>query len=237
MSAAQRLAALRERIDAAAKRAGRSPESVTLLGVAKRIASESVAEAVKAGLGDVAENYVQEATGRREELIQMLESARNPPPRWHFIGQLQRNKARVVAAHFDLVHTVDREPLGAALDRHAGAADRRLDVLVQVNISGEAQKGGVAPEDTAALLTASRAWSHLRVAGLMTIPAPGDPEAVRPAFAALRQLRDELRGEHPDLRELSMGMSADFEVAIEEGATIIRVGTALFGPRSPAPGT
>ncbi len=233
MTAAERLAILRGRIDAAAKRAGRAPESVTLLGVAKRIASEAVAEAVGAGLRDVGENYVQEATGRREELIQMLEKARNPLPRWHFIGQLQSNKARVVATRFDLVHTVDRGKLGAALDRHAEGRERRLEVLVQVNTSGEAQKGGVAPEETRALLEASRGWSHLDVIGLMTIPAPAeDPEAVRPAFAALRALRDDLRGDHPDLRELSMGMSGDFEVAIEEGATIIRVGTALFGPRS-----
>lgn len=232
-AAVERLAALRERIDAAAARAGRSPGSVTLLGVAKRVASEAVAEAVGAGLRDVGENYVQEATGRRDELIQMLDKARNPSPHWHFIGQLQRNKARVVAEHFDLVHTIDREALGAALDRHAGAAGRRLDVLVQVNTSGEAQKGGVAPEETAALLDASHAWSHLRVVGLMTIPAPADdPEDARPAFARLRDLQGRLHAEHPDLRDLSMGMSGDFEVAIEEGATIIRVGTALFGPRT-----
>jgi pyridoxal phosphate enzyme (YggS family) len=131
-----------------------------------------------------------------------------------------------------VVHTLDREALGAALERGAEAAGRSLDVLVQVNTSGEAQKGGVAPGDAAALLDAARAWPHLRIRGLMTIPAAGDPEAVRPAFAGLRTLRDALRECHPDLRELSMGMSGDFEVAIEEGATIIRVGTALFGPRS-----
>ena len=225
-----RLAGLRGRIETAARRAGRDPAAVTLLGVAKRIASQAVADAVRAGLADVAENYVQEAVGRRDVLCALLPAG--PPPRWHFIGRLQRNKARAVAEHFDVVHTLDREALGAALERGAAAAGRRLEVLVQVNTSGEAQKGGVAPEQAAALLEAARAWHHLRVRGLMTIPAPADdPERSRPAFAALRALRDALRPDHPDLAELSMGMSGDFEVAIEEGATIIRVGTALFGPR------
>jgi pyridoxal phosphate enzyme (YggS family) len=223
---------LRERIAAAAERAGRAPGVVTLLGVAKRIAPEAVAEAVGAGLADVAENYVQEAVGRRDALCDLVARTGQAPPRWHFIGRLQRNKARVVAEHFEVVHTLDREALGAVLERGAEAAGRNLDVLVQVNTSGEAQKGGVAPGDAAALLDAARAWPHLRIRGLMTIPAAGDPEAVRPAFAGLRTLRDALRERHPDLRELSMGMSGDFEVAIEEGATIIRVGTALFGPRS-----
>jgi pyridoxal phosphate enzyme (YggS family) len=230
--AAARLAALRERIAAAAERAGRAPGAVTLLGVAKRSAPEAVAEAVGAGLADVAENYVQEAVGRRDALCDLVARTGQAPPRWHFIGRLQRNQARVVAEHFEVVHTLDREALGAALERGAEAAGRSLDVLVQVNTSGEAQKGGVAPGDAAALLDAARAWPHLRIRGLMTIPAAGDPEAVRPAFAGLRTLRDALRERHPDLRELSMGMSGDFEVAIEEGATIIRVGTALFGPRS-----
>jgi pyridoxal phosphate enzyme (YggS family) len=231
--AAARLANVRARIAAAAARAGRAPDTVTLLGVAKRIASDTVADAVNAGLADLGENYVQEAVGRRAELMALLSPAARPAPRWHFIGKLQRNKARVVAEHFDVVHTLDREALGVALERHATALGKQLEVLVQVNTSGEAQKGGVSPEDVADLLAASRAWSHLRVAGLMTIPAAAeDPERTRPAFAALRGLRDGLRPEHPELAALSMGMSGDFEVAIEEGATIIRVGTALFGPRT-----
>ena len=226
---AGRLEALEGRVAAAAARAGRDPAEVTLLGVAKRVAPERVAAALTAGLRDLGENYLQEAVERRGALGPEAGAAR-----WHFIGRLQRNKARAAAAHFDVVQTLDRASLGAALDRGAAAAGRRLDVLVQVNTSGEAQKGGVAPERLPELLDASRDWPHLRVAGLMTLPAAtADPEAARPAFAALRALRE--RTGHPELRELSMGMSADFEVAIEEGATIIRIGTALFGPR-PAPG-
>jgi pyridoxal phosphate enzyme (YggS family) len=159
------------------------------------------------------------------------------PPRWHFIGRLQRNKARHVAARFDLVETLDREALGDELDRRAAAAGRRLDVLLQVDVVGEPQKGGAKPEDLPALLERSRSWGALRVVGLMAIPLETQhPEHSRPAFARLRALRDALRDAPGagSLRALSMGMSADFEVAIEEGATIVRVGTALFGARQDA---
>jgi pyridoxal phosphate enzyme (YggS family) len=164
----------------------------------------------------------------------MLEESGHKAPRWQFIGQLQRNKARLVARDFDVIQTVDRESLGAELDRRAERLSRHLEVLLQVDLSGEERKGGAAPEDLPALLAASRRWPHLRVSGLMAIPEPSlDPEASRPAFARLRELRDALR-EHPGgehLVELSMGMSQDFEVAIEEGATIVRIGTAIFGAR------
>jgi pyridoxal phosphate enzyme (YggS family) len=235
MNAADPLAALRERVRAAASRAGRDPGSVTLLGVAKGVPSQRVVAAVRAGLADVAENYLQEATARRVELAQSFVQSDSTPPRWHFVGRLQRNKARRVAELFDVVHTLDRPELGLALERHAAALGRPLAALLQVNTSGEEQKGGAPPDRVRELLAASRAWSHLRITGLMAIPAASDdPERMRPAFAMLRGLRDSLRADHPDLRELSMGMSSDFEVAIEEGATIIRVGTALFGPRGPA---
>jgi pyridoxal phosphate enzyme (YggS family) len=231
---AGRLAAVRERVAAAAQRAGRPPQSVTLLGVAKRIGAEAVAEAVRAGLLDVGENYAQEAREKLPAVCRLLEGDGLPPPRWHFIGQIQRNKAGLLASRFDWVQTVDREAVGAALDRRAAAAGRALDVLLQIDLSGEPGKGGCDPEDAAALLAASRAWEALRVRGLMAIPAPtATAEASRPAFAALRRLRDALRGEPggAQLTELSMGMSRDFEVAIEEGATIVRVGTAIFGAR------
>jgi len=208
---------------------------VTLLGVAKGMPSARVAAAVRAGLTDVGENYLQEAAARRSELAGQLADTGTAMPRWHFIGRLQRNKARGVAERFDAVHTLDRRELGEALERGAAAAGRAIDALIQVNASGEAQKGGVAPDRVRALLDASAAWPHLRIAGLMAIPAAADdPERTRPAFAMLRALRDSLRADYPALAELSMGMSGDFEVAIEEGATIIRVGTALFGPREPA---
>jgi pyridoxal phosphate enzyme (YggS family) len=232
VNAAEALAALRARIDAAAARAGRNAGSVTLLGVAKGTPSERVVAAVCAGLTDVGENYLQEAAARRGDLAKQLAESGTAPPRWHFIGRVQRNKARAVAQLFDAVHTLDRGDLGDALERHAAEAQRTLDALIQVNVSGESQKGGVAPETAADLLAASAAWPHLRIRGLMAIPAENeDPERTRPAFAMLRALRDSLRGAHPELAELSIGMSSDFEVAIEEGATIIRVGTALFGPR------
>jgi len=227
------IAAVRACVRAAALRAGRSPESVALVGVAKRVASERVVAAIRAGLVHVGESYLQEAMARRAEIAKRLaEAGSTAEPQWHFIGRLQTNKARAVAQLFDVVHTLDRPGLGEALERHAADAGRTLDALIQVNTSGEAQKGGVPPDAVAALLAASAGWPHLRVVGLMAIPAAADdPEQVRPAFARLRALRDSLRPDHPALVELSIGMSADFEVAIEEGATIIRIGTALFGPR------
>ena len=233
---APRLAALRERIARAAQRAGRRADEIALVGVSKRKPAALVAAAVRAGLRHVGENYVQESISKIPKILEELAGLELEPPRWHFIGQLQRNKAKPVAAHFDLVETVDRAALGAELDRRAAEAGRSLEVLLQVNLSGEPQKGGVDPEALPALLAASRAWSQLRAIGLMTVPAAAsDPEASRPAFARLRALRDALRDAEGGqaLRELSMGMSADFEVAIEEGATIIRVGTALFGARAP----
>jgi pyridoxal phosphate enzyme (YggS family) len=231
---AARLAAAQERLTAAAQRARRRPEEIVLLGVAKRKPAELVAAAVRAGLRDVGENYVQEARAKIPVVRAMLENSGHEAPRWHFVGQLQRNKARAVASDFHAVQTVDRESLGTELNRRAQRLSRTLDVLLQVDLSGEAGKGGARPDDLPDLLAASRAWRHLRVTGLMAIPAPADdPEASRPAFARLRALRDALRelsgGEH--LTELSMGMSGDFEVAIEEGATIVRLGTAIFGAR------
>jgi pyridoxal phosphate enzyme (YggS family) len=233
---AARLAAVRERVRRAAVRAGLQPERVTLVGVAKRKPSQLVAAAVRAGLRDIGENYLQEARDKIPKVKAELEATGVPEPRWHFVGQLQRNKAREVARSFDVVETVDRESLGRELDRRARSAERTLDVLLQVNLSDEPQKGGVDPQALPDLLAASQVWSNLRVVGLMTIPAAAeDPETSRPAFARLRQLAEALHGAPggDQLRELSMGMSADFEVAIEEGATIVRIGTEIFGPRSP----
>jgi len=230
-----RLASVRERIAAAAKRVGRKAEEITLVGVAKRKPPELIVAAVRAGLRDLAENYVQEATAKIPAVNAELEGAGLDAPRWHFVGQLQRNKARDVVRHFDVVACVDREALGAELERRAVQVDRRLDALLQVNLSGESQKGGIDPGTLPELLEASTRWSRLRVVGLMSVPAAtADPEDSRPAFAKLRALRDEQRGEAggEHLSELSMGMTGDFEIAIEEGATMVRVGTAIFGPRS-----
>jgi pyridoxal phosphate enzyme (YggS family) len=231
---AERLREVRERAEAAALRAARDPGAVVILGVGKRQPAERIADAVRAGLEHVAENFAQEARDKIPAVEAMLRETGTPPPRWHFIGQLQRNKARYVARLFDCVESVDRIELARELDHRAALAERCVDVLIQVNLRGEAQKGGVAPDRVGELLEACRSCERIRVTGLMTVPpASSDPEASRPVFAALRELGAELRRrpEGDTLWELSMGMSADFEVAIEEGATIVRVGTAIFGPR------
>jgi pyridoxal phosphate enzyme (YggS family) len=251
---AGRLAAVRERIAGAARRAGRDPSEIALVGVAKRQPAERVVAAVEAGLAHVAENFAQEARDKVPAVNAALAARGLAPPTWHFVGQLQRNKARLVAPLFDCVQSLDRASLAVELDRRASGEGRRVDVLLQVNLSGEAKKGGVAPEALPALLDEIAPLAALRVTGLMTVPAADpDPRASRSTFAQLRALRDDLckgdwcspdltnadlpkpdllnrRGDHT-LRELSMGMSADFEVAVEEGATLVRVGTAIFGPR------
>ncbi len=231
---ATRIAALRARIDAAARRAGRDPAGVYLLGASKRQPAAQVAAAARAGLRDFGENYVQEVGGKILQVQEILGSEASSLLRWHGIGRLQRNKAREAVASFSRIHTVDSARLAAELARHADAAGRRLPVLLQVNLSGEPQKAGVAAADLPELLHAVAAQASLEAVGLMTMPAPAeDPEAARPVFAALRALRDELRATPggAKLSELSMGMSHDFEVAVEEGATWVRIGTDLFGPR------
>jgi len=234
---AEGLAAVRARLEAAARRAGREPGEVRLVGIAKRQPAARVVEAVAAGLADVGENFAQELRDKAPEVEARLRAEGLEPPRWHFVGQLQRNKVRLVVPTVACVQSLDRASLARELDRRAEAAGVTLEVLLQVDLSEEPGKGGVAPEDAAALLEAVRALPRLHPSGLMAIPAPAeDPEAMRPAFARLRQLRDTLaRAPGGDtLRELSMGMSADFEVAVEEGATIARVGTAIFGAREAA---
>jgi pyridoxal phosphate enzyme (YggS family) len=231
---AARLAELRARIAAAAARAGRRPEDVTLVGVAKGQPLERVLEALEAGLAHLGESYVQEARARLPELRARLVQRGLPVPCLHFIGRLQRNKARDVARDFARIESLDRRELGDALEQRAAELGRELRAFVQVNVEGEAGKGGAPPEALPELLARSRDWKHLRVTGLMLIPAPQPaPEGSRAAFARLRELARELHALPGGgaLRELSMGMSDDFEVAIEEGATHVRVGTALFGPR------
>ncbi len=227
---AANLGALRARIAAAAERAGRSAADVTLIGVSKKQTAESVVEAVVAGLGDVGENFAQEARDKIPAVRAALEARGLPQPRWHFLGQLQRNKARAVVPIFDCVQTVDRVDLAQELSRRAVASARALEVLLQVDVDAESQKGGVEPSELAALFEATHALPGLAVRGLMAIP---EPQAdMHPAFARLRGLRDDLvRATGAALPVLSMGMSDDFEAAIAEGATCVRIGTALFGPR------
>ena len=220
-------AALRERADAAARRAGRDPASVQIVGAAKKQTPERVAAAVRAGLRDVGENYVQEAAAKRSAVEALVGPALAASLRWHGIGHLQSNKAKEAIALFDWLHAVDGPRLARELDRRAAEAGRDVVVLLQLNLSGEATKSGVAEAELPALLDAVRPLAHLRCVGLMTMPAPDpDSEAARPSFARLRAIAGAA-----GLSELSMGMSDDFEVAIEEGATLVRIGTALFGPR------
>jgi len=230
---AQNAAALRERIDAAAVRAGRRAGDVTLLGVAKKQSADAIVAAVAAGVREIGENFAQEAREKIPRVRELLAARGLPQPRWHFLGQLQRNKARLVAPLFDCVQTVDREELAQELSRRAEAAGRTLEVLLQVNVDAEPQKGGAEPSELAALLAATRALPALSVRGLMAIPEPRAD--MRPAFARLRSLRDDLaRASGVALPVLSMGMSDDFEAAIAEGATCVRIGTALFGARGAA---
>ncbi len=230
MTLAERVAGVRRRIGAATARSGRPPDAVTLVAVSKTFPAATVAEAIRCGITDVGENRVQEAAAKRPDIPSGA--------RWHLIGPLQRNKAGLALETFDVVHTLDRpelaDRLGMLLARDW--PDRRLAVLLEVNVGDEPQKAGVDPADAPALLDIALRTERLDPVGLMAIPPfCDDPEASRPYFARLRELRARLESSsgHP-LPELSMGMSHDFEVAIEEGATLVRVGSAIFGPRGPA---
>ena len=222
----KRIQRVRERIAHAASRAGRDPTAVTLIGATKGVDAALVREAFAAGLLDFGENRVQEASDKI--------AAVGPGPRWHFIGHVQHNKARIVAGTFETIHSIHSPRIAQTLDRAARVAGRRLRVLIEVNVAGEPTKYGVAPSAVGPLLAGVRSLKHLDPVGLMTIaPLVDDPEIVRPVFRRLRELRDQLRGREGGerLTELSMGMSGDFEVAVEEGATIVRIGRAIFGER------
>ena len=223
---AARLDAVRARIAAAARRAGRDPADVTLLAVSKTWPAEAVREAAAAGQRAFGENYVQEGVDKAEALRALgLE--------WHFIGPLQSNKTRPVANAFDWVHGIDRLRIAERLSAQRDVHLPPLNVCIQVNVSGEDSKSGVAPAEAGALAHAVAALPRLRLRGLMCIPEPSADEAVlRARFAVLRGLRDELRSAGLVLDTLSMGMSHDLEPAIAEGASIVRVGTAIFGERS-----
>jgi len=229
----ERYESVLERIAASARRAGRSPGEIRVVAVSKTQPPERMAEAIEAGVQILGENRVQEAEGKRADMDP--EVARRV--KWHLIGGLQRNKARFVPGLFDAVESLDSVALAGELARrveNAGAGP--LDVFVQVNTGEETQKGGVAPAGAVELVRAVEPLESLRVVGLMCIPPLGrDPEESRPHFELLRRLREEAQAAgFGSVRELSMGMSADFELAVAEGATYVRVGTAIFGPR-PAP--
>ena len=216
-----------DRMDQAAKRAGRDPEEIKLVTVSKTVEPARIREAIEAGVTILGENYVQEARRKIEEIGHGIQ--------WHMIGHLQTNKAKYAVSLFDYVHSIDGISLAREIDRRAAQKGRRVRALVEVNLSGETSKFGIDPEDVMELIQHVASLKHISIEGLMTMPPYfDDPERARPYFVGLRELGDRVRREKIEglrMDELSMGMSGDFEAAIEEGATMIRVGTAIFGER------
>ena len=216
------------RIRSAALAAGRRPDTVRLVAVSKTVPAERVREAAAAGITLLGENYIQEAREKVEALHDLGLS-------WHFIGHLQSNKAKYAVRLFDMIHSVDTLKLARELDKQAAKNAKVQDILIQVNTGKEASKSGVYEEEALALVREAGRMEHLAVKGLMTLPPYFNaPEKVRPYFQALRELRDRIRDEALDgvaMEELSMGMTGDFEAAIQEGATLVRIGTAIFGER------
>lgn len=225
---ATRLAHVRDRIAAACARVDRSPATVRIIGVTKTHPPALGRAAVASGLIDLAENRVQELVAKQAHV---------PGARWHLVGRLQRNKVRDVVGRQVLVHSLDRARLADALSRRAREAGVLQQVLVQVNVGDDPAKGGCHVDEALDLISYARDLPHLAVEGLMTMPPRPDDEAgardARESFARLRELRDEARSRFPEVLHLSMGMSSDLETAVTEGATMVRIGTALFGPRGP----
>jgi hypothetical protein len=218
---------IRSAIAGAALRAGRKVSDVRLMAVTKTVDDDRIMEAIEAGIDIIGESYVQEAKRKIEKMGRSIE--------WHMIGYLQSNKAKYAVKLFDMIHSVDRMDLAAELDRRAGAADLATKILIEVNISGEKTKSGVPYEEAMQLVKDISSLDNLSIQGLMTMaPWFDNPEDARPYFKALRALRDRIIDANivrAEMRELSMGMSGDYEVAVEEGATIVRVGRSIFGER------
>jgi pyridoxal phosphate enzyme (YggS family) len=230
---AERIEEVQARIRAAARRAGRDPAEVTMIAVSKTQTPETVAAAHRAGLRLFGENRVEEAAPKVRAVADLL--APEPPPSWHMIGHLQSRKAAEALPWATMIHSVESEKLARRLSRFCAEQVREMPVLIEVNVSGEASKYGVQPAALADLVNLVAGLPGLRLEGLMTVaPIAADPEDVRPVFAGLRALRDDLAGRYPGLGlpHLSMGMTDDFEVAIEEGATLVRIGRAIFGERN-----
>lgn len=216
---------VRERIAGACRRAGRDPASVTLIAVSKLFGPQMVDEACRRGLADFGENYIQELREKKEALA-------GRTIRWHFIGHLQTNKVRYIADWVHLVHSVDSIRLGSAISAAARKAGRTIPVLIEVNTTGEGSKFGLRPDETLDFSRELRALPSVELQGLMTMgPLSENPADARPAFRLLRELRERIERDGHPMPHLSMGMTNDFEVAIEEGATLLRIGTAIFGPR------
>ena len=227
MDLKKRLENVKDRINKTALKCGRDPESIHLVAVSKTIPTNRVREAIMAGVTTLGENYVQEARNKFNVLGTF-------PVSWHFIGHLQSNKAKYAVRLFDLIHSVDTLKLARELNQQANKINKVQEILIQINISKEASKSGSDIQNAANLIKDIVVLKNLSVKGLMAMPPFfNNPEKARPYFTALRDLRDQIQKVYPGvvLNELSMGMTADFEVAIEEGATFVRIGTAIFGER------
>jgi pyridoxal phosphate enzyme (YggS family) len=222
---------VRERIARACERSGKDPGNVRLIAVTKTFDAARVLEAVESGVSDIGENFVQELLGKREKI-------NNPAIQWHFVGHLQSNKVRFIADFVHLIHSVDHRSVAEEIDKRGAKIGRVVNALVEVNTTGEQTKFGTRPEETVEFIRSIAHLKNLKLKGLMTIgPFLPSPEDSRPSFRMLRALSDEVRKEeieNVEMTDLSMGMTHDFEVAIEEGATMIRLGTAIFGPRKKA---
>ncbi|MDD5100123.1 MAG: YggS family pyridoxal phosphate-dependent enzyme [Syntrophales bacterium] len=231
MDVAGNIGRIREVVAQAAARSGRSPAEVRLMAVTKTVDDERIAAAMQDGVDIIGENYVQEAKRKIETLGKGCE--------WHLIGRLQTNKAKYAVRLFDMIHSVDRLELAAEIDRRAAAAGHLMKILIEVNVSGEETKNGVPLADAADLVRRIAPLTNLSIRGLMTMPPWfDDPEQARPYFRALRNLRDRIKADRlprVEMTELSMGMTGDYAVAVEEGATIIRVGRGIFGEREKQP--
>jgi pyridoxal phosphate enzyme (YggS family) len=222
----ENLRTVKARINDAAARAGRDPAQITLIAVTKTVAIERIREAIAAGMSAFGENYVQEARRKIEEIGRT-------GLQWHFIGHLQTNKAHYAVRLFDLIHAVDSVKLARELNKRAAAEGKTMSCLIEVNVSEEASKFGTTEETARELAHEMHGLEHISLRGLMTMPPYfDDPELARPYFIALRTLQEKIAQDGIPLPELSMGMSTDFEAAIEEGATMVRVGRAIFGERS-----
>lgn len=229
MGIPENLEKVKERIEKAALRAGRGGDEIKLVSVTKGVGAERIIEAARCGATTFGENYAQEFRDKHNALEKIL----GAEIEWHFIGGIQRNKVKYIVGKISLIESLDGVSVAEEINRRAEKLGIRIPVLVQVNTGGEETKGGVEPEQVEDFLIEMKRFPQIHVKGLMTMPPFfDDPEKARPYFRMLRDLRDKLQRSFPDLQELSMGMSADFEIAIEEGATIVRIGTAIFGPRA-----
>lgn len=217
-----------ERIEKAAVKSGRNPSDIRLVAATKQVEPEKIIEAVHAGIRTFGENYAQELRDKYEA----VERGTDEKIEWHFIGRLQRNKVKYLIGRVKLVHSLDSLSVAQEINKRAGNAGMTMPVLIEVNAGGEEAKGGVKKEEVADFISRIGEFPSVEVVGLMIMPPYfDDPETTRPYFVGLRELRDSLSVKFPALRELSMGMSGDFEAAIEEGATMVRIGSAIFGPR------